>query len=678
MQKRPYRHDIDGLRAVAVLSVLLFHLNLGFTGGYVGVDIFFVISGYLITGLILKAQSEKRFSLRQFWGRRIRRLAPAVTVMLIGVLLLGFVYLLPNDLDQLGKSAVAQVLLFANIHFAGSFNYFAGPAELKPLLHTWSLALEEQFYLLFPLLLVLCRNLSKVRLGMVFGFIAIASFLLSIWGLQQYPTATFFILPTRAWELLIGSLLFLMPHPAVVTDDYKKLHSAAVLIASAILCGSIFIYDRSTLFPGPHALLPCLATAVLIYCHAPATHTSLIKKLLCSRPLTYTGRISYSLYLWHWPIIVFLKYEHGLQLSWPLTVFAITLSFVAAAASYHWIETPFREGRIMRPQKPLMISTALASLVLLCTGLIFSESEGLPDRWKADIRELLETTNFEVSKQYGSRSVEDARTDQLPALGIHSIDSPQPTFLIWGDSHALSISETCHRLATQYDITGYVASRSNTVPLLNAFRPRHPEAVVWNNDVLEFIRRHKIKHVLLACRWAGNIEVHASGLRSFLLTDEQTTEQSPANARMVFQRNLGVTLHELKRLDVHVWILKQVPLQSTDPIHRLVKAIKNNQSTIPRGVSLTDHQQHQQRVNQILHSFQSDHVQLLDPTLLFYPDSEYSRIGHKNTSYYRDFNHVTIAGSESLLRPLLEPLFQTMADQHRKVDVAEDTTIRKR
>ncbi len=181
-----------------MLSVLLFHLDLGFSGGYVGVDVFFVISGYLITGLILKAQGEDRFSLKQFWMRRIRRLVPAVMAMLLVVLLLGFAYLLPRDLDKLGEAAIAQILLVSNIYFANSFDYFAGPAELRPLLHTWSLAVEEQFYLLFPLLLVLCRRFTKRELSITFGVLAIASFVLSIWCLAAYPTSAFFILPARA------------------------------------------------------------------------------------------------------------------------------------------------------------------------------------------------------------------------------------------------------------------------------------------------------------------------------------------------------------------------------------------------------------------------------------------------------------------------------------------------
>ena len=205
MEKLKYRADLDGLRAVAVIGVLLFHAGLSFTGGFVGVDVFFVLSGFLITSLILQAQQENRFSIREFLARRIRRLMPAALAMAIATLAMGYWCLIPNDYDKLAVSAIAQMTLVSNVYFANSFDYFAGPAELVPLLHTWSLALEEQFYLLFPLLLIACRNCSRNRLMVILSGLTLLSFGLNLWAMNLYQTEAFFLLPMRAWELLLGA-----------------------------------------------------------------------------------------------------------------------------------------------------------------------------------------------------------------------------------------------------------------------------------------------------------------------------------------------------------------------------------------------------------------------------------------------------------------------------------------
>ena len=688
---RHYRHDIDGLRAVAVLSVLLFHLDLGFSGGYVGVDVFFVISGYLITGLILKAQGEDRFSLKQFWMRRIRRLVPAVMAMLLVVLLLGFAYLLPRDLDKLGEAAIAQILLVSNIYFANSFDYFAGPAELRPLLHTWSLAVEEQFYLLFPLLLVLCRRFTKRELSITFGVLAIASFVLSIWCLATYPTSAFFILPTRAWELLLGALLVLVP--VQVHSDSKKAirfqirNELISTLAAIALVITFFWYDKSTSFPGPAALLPCIATVLLIYFNTrqinhtistnaevnPTVGNTAIGNLLSLNPLTYIGRISYSLYLWHWPIIVFLKYENGLQLSTQLTVIALLASFLAATVSYHWIETPFRSGRIFKNQRSLILGTSFASMLLLGASIIYSETGGIANRWPADVQMLLKTTNSHMSRQYTTRLYSVAKEDKLPPLGVKPSKTQPATFLLWGDSHASSIAETCNRLAMQYDVSGYVATQANTIPILGVHRPRHFESIAWNNDVLDFVKRHQIQHVLLASRWAGNIEVHPSGLTSFLITDDIRAPRTPATAQQALQRNLKTTVARLEQLGVQVWVLQQVPLQTQNPIHTLVSAINTGATEVPRGVTLSTHRERQKNVNRILSSIDAKNYHLLDPTDYFYDGWETANIGiigEHNVSYYRDSHHVTFAGSESLLRPLLDRMFQTMTSRNSRAEIA--------
>jgi peptidoglycan/LPS O-acetylase OafA/YrhL len=198
-----YRPDIDGLRAVAVSMVLLFHAGLGFPGGYVGVDVFFVISGFLITGLILKEQKAGTFTLANFWMRRIRRIIPAATVMVATVLIAGFFLLLPTDYVELGQSSIAQQLMLSNVYFWRSTGYFSGFAELKPLLHTWSLAVEEQFYIGYPFLIIILSRFRRRNIALFIALLTAVSFATSQYGVEHYPNATYYLLPTRAWELLI-------------------------------------------------------------------------------------------------------------------------------------------------------------------------------------------------------------------------------------------------------------------------------------------------------------------------------------------------------------------------------------------------------------------------------------------------------------------------------------------
>ena len=218
MTELRYRPDVDGLRAVAVVLVLLFHANLGWAGGFVGVDVFFVISGFLITGVIRKQQHAGTFTMRNFWVRRIRRIIPASILMVGGTLIIGSVVLFRSDFRELVYSAVAQLVMLANVFFWQQTGYFAGSAELKPLMHMWSLAVEEQFYLGYPFLLVLLNRTSNKTAGRVLASIAILSFALSVWGVHHYPRATFFLLPARAWEMLLGGLIWFVPPPKKLTQ----------------------------------------------------------------------------------------------------------------------------------------------------------------------------------------------------------------------------------------------------------------------------------------------------------------------------------------------------------------------------------------------------------------------------------------------------------------------------
>src|SRR5207248_6169363 len=301
-----YRPEIDGLRALAILPVVLFHYRApGFQGGFVGVDVFFVMSGYLITGLVQSEMQCGTFSLAQFYERRVRRIFPGLFAMLAVVSIAAYVLLFPADLVRYAQSLFATALFGANFEFWREAGYFDTFANQKPLLHLWSIAVEEQFYLLFPALLILLRHAApRLRIAAV-GFVFIASFALGAWGVGAAPVATFYLLPARAWELMLGALLALGAVPAFRTRMASETLAALGLV---LIGASMFAFTPATPFPGPAALLPCAGAALVI--HAADPQRTFVGRALGVRPLVFIGLISYSLYLWHWPVFVFATYVH--------------------------------------------------------------------------------------------------------------------------------------------------------------------------------------------------------------------------------------------------------------------------------------------------------------------------------------------------------------------------------
>ena len=279
-----YRPDIDGLRAVAVLSIVFFHLDIPpFTGGYVGVDIFFVISGYLITSIIVRELQAGNFSIARFYERRVRRILPALVVVLVGTLLLGLLLLNPAQLEDLGKAAAATSVFSSNIFFFLGAGYFDGPSELKPLLHTWSLAVEEQFYILFPFVLILIARYAGGKFGGWLTALALLSFIACVAYTPQDETATFYLIPFRAWELLIGGILAVQLFRPLENKAARNLLSAAGLVMMLV---AVFMFTPETLFPGYTAALPTLGTALIIY--AGTGSTSLVVNRVLATPVSYT------------------------------------------------------------------------------------------------------------------------------------------------------------------------------------------------------------------------------------------------------------------------------------------------------------------------------------------------------------------------------------------------------
>ena len=337
--KLTYRADIDGIRAVAVLAVIFYHADVKFfSGGYIGVDIFFVISGYLITTILLRELDENEFSLARFYERRIRRIFPALFAFMTVTLVVSSIFFDANEFQEFSKSLIATTLFSSNILFWTQSGYFEGPSELKPLLHTWSLAVEEQFYIFFPLLLALLARYVRPRLAPALAGITLISFAINIYGLNHDPSGAFYLAHMRVWELLMGSILATRIIPTKINLHTRNLLG---LIGLGMISVPVFLYTIDTPFPGAAAIIPTFGTVLIIY--SGDESKTFIGRILGFWPIVFIGQISYSLYRWHWPLIVFARYYAIIELKAHETAGVLLAIFILSSLSWRFIETPFRK-----------------------------------------------------------------------------------------------------------------------------------------------------------------------------------------------------------------------------------------------------------------------------------------------------------------------------------------------
>lgn len=648
-----YRPDIDGLRAIAILMVVLFHAGLGFTGGYVGVDVFFVISGYLITGLLLKEAEAGGIDLAGFWERRIRRIFPALTVMTCATLAAGALLLLPEAFQALGDSAMAQSLLVSNLHFWRDSGYFAAAAEQKPLLHTWSLAVEEQFYLFLPLLLAWLLRSSGApkapgahsRLRRWLAALLAGSLVLSLVAVPWNPNTAFYWLPTRAWELLLGALLASLPAPVQPPQlrTRQRLGWAGLLL----IVGSGLAYESDTPFPGAAALPPCLGAALVIWSNAhPQRGAGFTPhgagRLLACRPLVLIGLLSYSLYLWHWPLLALGNYlnvsaAHAPALSVRLALLA--LSFLLAALSWRWVETPFRRRRWLGSRRAVFGFGLATSLLVLALGGLIRAGRGLPQRLPEAALRYAEGARDKAEGASGWVNLDAARQGQFPRFGSPAASAPVQ-LMVWGDSHARSLLPALETLCRERGVAGLSAAHSATSPTLGFHRrSRHglnERTELLGQAVLRQVREQRIPHTLLTAYW----------------------RECPGREPERFGTALLATVRALREAGTRVWVLLDVPDQPLDvPKALALHALHGGWFADPRALAtpLAHHRESNAVMESLRARLEQAGAQILDPApLLSRPDGR-TRIEHDGRSLYSDHHHLSRIGALHL-RPLLEPL----------------------
>ncbi len=489
-----YRPDIDGLRAIAVLPVVLYHLGLGCPGGFVGVDIFYVISGYLITGIIKREIDQGSFTFAGFYERRVRRLFPALFAMLACVLVASWFVLLPSDFLITLRGAIATVLFSSNVTFWLNGGYFSTDSTLNPLLHTWSLAVEEQFYLLFPIFLLACCRFVPRLVRWITALAALLSFVAAIVVMHRYPTMVFYLAPFRAWELAAGCLLALDMVKPLQSPWLREVVGASGL---ALIAYAVFFYSPATLFPGWAALPPVLGAAMLL--HVGASGSSAPSRLLSIRPIVYIGAISYSLYLWHWPLIVFTRFEVAMDPLGPLVWVVLAASLLAAMASYHLIEQPFRRRRVGAKRGSLFAGAGLAMCLLVAAGMVGVRMHGAPGRFDARTVQLDKDRSPVVPfLECDNRPNKKAKTFCVigdPAAG-------PPSLMLWGDSHALAWAPGFDLVLKQQHMSAWFVPNSACPPLFGVHNSHDPGCHDQNLEVKKFIgQQHNLKGVVMAAAW---------------------------------------------------------------------------------------------------------------------------------------------------------------------------------
>lgn len=647
-----YRPEIDGLRAIALLPVILFHAGLPyFSGGFYGVDIFFVISGYLITKILLKDLEEGHFSLAAFYERRARRILPALLVMVAACLPFAWLWMPPNRLMEFFASVAATGLFASNLYFWQQTDYFAAAAEQLPLLHTWSLAVEEQYYLLFPIILYLCWRGGKGPIALMVALLLAASLTSNLWLISDTPEASFFLPHARLWELLAGSLCAYV--------HFRKGHYANeffALTGLGLILFALLDYGSLQLAPGLFAVVPVSGTALLLL-YAPAQTVS--GRLLSLAPLRGIGLISYSAYLWHQPLFAFARIRTPLEPSQlQLTGLAVA-SLMLGYLSWRFVEQPFRGKNPWLPERNRLFIAAFIGLAgLVAIGGWGYWQQGVPGRFTLPpgLQQSFMKVDDTKRKACFQKPNAHLRDDWTCRVG----DAPDNDFFLFGDSHALSLLEGFERAARHAGKGGQFAGLGTCPPLLGIYRLGETREKynchALNERVFEFVKKHNIPKLFLAARWSHFTEGGYSGKNFTYLGESADDERSQAHSRHSFERALARTINAYREIGTELTIIRQVPEQISDPKQSYLKIFSRKdvpaevaahviaQHSIPRA----EHDALQAFFDQSVQPYAGQKgLQVISFDPVFCNDS-HCPLGEPFASYYHDSNHLSVRGARSL------------------------------
>ena len=630
---------MDGLRAVAVLLVLLFHARIPFfSGGYVGVDVFFVISGYLITALIHQEHFAGGFTLLGFYERRIRRIFPALFLVMLSTFAIAAIVMLPPDLSRLGLSIVAATLFASNFYFwERGLSYLRDAPEFEPLLHTWSLAIEEQFYLFFPILVLLIIRFFK-RLDFTFMAVALGSFAISIYLTSAHPHAAFYFTPGRAWELLLGSWLAVtglknqIPRPIVPPLQFAGL---------MMIVGAALSFDVVTPFPGFAALVPCLGTALIV---AWSDLDSQLIRGLSHPTLVWLGLISYPLYLWHWPSLVLTRFALLRELHVYEIVALYCLAGVLAAVTWRYVEKPFRaRNGLISARRVLVLAAGVSCLTLAIGGGLRAAEvwSTTPPR----VAQILAAAKDYAPLLGACHNWDRKNPEQFSNCIIGAKDRPEINFALWGDSHAGAVAIAVDAAAYSVSKKALQLTADDCPPLLRTqviVSNLVTDCEARNEAAFDLLQQHRIHLAILAGAWVQYVQGDYKVLRPNNEPDAGGDKVAP------FRRALKQTISRLQTFGVDVMIVGPVPEIGWN-VPSVLAAKEWRKQPIPEGPSLADFMNSQRKIMPILKELEHDGLYVVYPHELLCKSTCLVQLNGQ--VLYRDTEHLTTHGAD-LLRPV--------------------------
>lgn len=627
-------------------------------------DVFFVISGFLITSLIWRDLENSKFTFKNFWERRARRILPALVVVTLATLIAGWFLLLPPDYKNLGRAAVSQSIFAANFHYLYSAGYFESAAVEKPLLHTWSLSVEEQFYMVVPVFLWIMFLYLKIRdrKGVIAilatGFIL--SFALSIYGVSTYPrplsSATFYLLPTRAWELLLGALIVFIP-PSTLLRDNKPLRELIALVGLILILVPVFIYSEETHFPGLAALSPCLGAGLIIWANIRIDDKmpTLTGKILSISPIVFMGLISYSWYLWHWPILAFSYYHAITPLSLSFRTGLLIAGFICAVLSWKYVETPFRNRKLGSSRKSMFSYAGAGLFSLLGFGFLCMGMKGFPQRYP---EELLNVYEAKSDRSFAvNLPVEDVLTGNTVKIGIDTPDLPLSLF-VWGDSHAISALPAIDEILKEKGLAGRAATHYSTAPVLNWYNDskygQSEDAIGYNDAVFSYIQEKKIQVVILISVWSSysnDVGEDGSSFDSLLLK----------------------TVEKLSSIGVQTYLLLDIPNHTFNVPNALSRSFVLKHDLTSLYAKPTNENRFDKIDPEVIEKIKRAGARIIDPKPRFLdPSGQHYMIQSDGVVLYQDAHHLSTKGAKLLLKPLLsEALDLSTGDAGRDEEKGE-------
>ena len=618
-----YRRELDGLRALALLPVILFHAGFEtFSGGFVGVDVFFVISGYLITTIILAEFSHGQFSFINFLERRARRLLPALFFLMLVCIPLAWLILLPSYMKDFSQSLVAVALFASNILFSSESGYFDTAAEHKPLLHTWSLAVEAQFYVLFPLFLMLFWQVGKRWLLIALGIVFFVSLALAQWAVYTKPSAAFYILSSRVWELLIGAYAAFYLAQTNRKEFGQRFSEFGGWLGLTLILFSVIAFSRATPFPGLSALVPVFGAILIILFATPQTT---VGQFVGNKAFIGIGLISYSAYLWHQPLFAFARHLNVDEDSTIVLLLLSVVTFIFAYLSWKYIELPFRKRGFISRKKTLSL-VVIFTILFVSFGYVGHVKNGFESRFHRVLTGDIGHVEFykNIDANYFDCEAKTIAANALrweDVLRCKQSKKGTPDIILLGDSHAEHLF---------VGLAEYIPSKNVAFYILG--QKPYPETKVFKHIFDDLLNNHSPQHILLTMHFVGRLDAQGAGL----------------------YEGFSSTISALSKNGKTLTLLGDVPRFSHDP--SLCVYARSAKSANSCTLSLADLEQqrlvYEHTLKRLASEFKLSYLRI-DEALC---EKNLCSMSKGNMILYRDNNHLNIIGSKLVGKSLAERL----------------------